>query len=339
VIKEAVLFEKLSHDYVRCHVCQWRCKIAPEKLGLCRVRQNKGGILFSVNYASPSSIAVDPVEKKPLFHFYPGTSVFSLGSWGCNFQCKHCQNWEISCAYGLEKTGFGRELSPEKSVDMALQQRCSGIAWTYNEPTIWFEHTFDSARLAKSRNLYTVYVTNGFITPEALDFIGPYLEAFRVDIKGFTDDFYYVLSRVSRWRGILDVTVRAKEKWGMHVEVVTNVIPTLNDDENQLRGIASWINKNLGDLTPWHITRFHPDYLLRNLPSTPMDTMEKAYRWGKEEGLKFIYLGNVPGNERENTTCYSCGKKIVQRTGDSTLITGLKDSRCASCGAEANFRL
>ncbi len=338
MIKEAVLFEKLGQDYVRCHVCQWRCKIAPDKLGLCKVRQNRGGTLYSINYARASSIAVDPIEKKPLFHFYPATTVFSLGTWGCNFHCKHCQNWEISCTYRLENVTEGREISPEKAIKMALQHGCHGIAWTYNEPTIWFEYTVDSAKLAKAKNLYTVYVTNGFITPEALDFIGPYLEAFRVDIKGFSDDLYFTLARVSKWRGILDVTLRAKEKWGMHVEVITNIIPTLNDDESQLRGIASWIKNNLGELTPWHITGFHPAYMLRNLPSTPLETLEKAYQWGKEEGLKFIYIGNVPGNGRENTLCYSCGKSIVQRTGYSTKITGLKDSRCLYCGAPVNFR-
>lgn len=338
MIKEAVLFEKLSLDYVRCHVCQWRCKIAPEKFGLCKVRQNRGGILYSINYARVSSMAVDPIEKKPLFHFYPGTAVFSIGTWGCNFQCKHCQNWEISCVYGSNNVGNSREISPEKSIEMTLQHDCHGIAWTYNEPTIWFEYTLDSAKLAKAKNLYTVYVTNGFITPEALDFIGPYLEAFRVDIKGFSDDLFFTLSRVSKWRGILDVTVRAKEKWGMHVEIVTNIIPTLNDDERQLRGIAFWIKNNLGELTPWHITRFHPDYLLRDLPSTPLETLKKAYQWGKEEGLKFIYAGNVPGNDMENTVCYSCGRRIVQRTGYSTRVTGLKDSCCLYCGANVNFR-
>lgn len=338
MIKEAALFEKLSRDYVRCHVCQWRCKIAPDKPGLCRVRQNRGGILYSINYARASSIAVDPIEKKPLFHFYPATDVFSLGTWGCNFHCKHCQNWEISCVYGLEDMENSREISPQMSVETALRQGCRGIAWTYNEPAIWLEYTVDSAKLAKAKNLYTVYVTNGFMTPEALDFIGPYLESYRVDIKGFSDDFYFMLSRVSKWRGILEVTVRAKEKWKMHVEIVTNVIPTLNDDENQLRGIASWIKNNLGELTPWHLTRFHPDYMLPGLPSTPMETLEKAYLWGKEEGLKFIYVGNVPGNDRESTKCYSCGKKLVNRSGYSARIMGLRDSHCLYCGADVNFR-
>jgi pyruvate formate lyase activating enzyme len=229
-------------------------------------------------------------------------------------------------------------LQPQDAIELARRYHCQGIAWTYNEPTIWFEYTLDSAKLAKANDLYTVYVTNGYITPEALDTIGPYLDAWRVDVKGFTDAFYRKLAKVPHWREILEVTKRAKNKWNMHVEVVTNIIPTMNDDDQQLEGIANWIRTELGELTPWHVTRFHPHHYIANLPSTPVATLERAYDIGKKAGLKFVYVGNVPGHKSEGTTCYSCGRKIMERFGYETKIVGLKGSRCKFCGAELNFR-
>ena len=221
---------------------------------------------------------------------------------------------------------------------MAKQHNCGGIAWTYNEPSIWFEYTLDAAKLAKENHLYTVYVTNGYLTAEALDVIGPYLDAWRVDIKGFSDALYRNLAKVHRWRGILEVARRAQEKWGMHVEVVTNVIPTMNDDEEQLGGIASWIRDELGELTPWHVTRFYPYHRLAQLPPTPISTLEKAYDIGKRAGLRFVYVGNVAGHSSENTVCYSCGRVVVQRFGYDTQVVGVENSKCKFCGAELNVR-
>jgi len=330
-----MLYEKLPGGRVRCHVCQWRCVINPGKLGVCRMRINRDGALYAMNYGEVSSVAADPIEKKPLFHFFPGTSALSLGTWGCNFHCKHCQNWEISC---VDIPASSQQLSPEREIELAKRYNCAGIAWTYNEPTVWFEYTLDSARLAKKNGLYTAYVTNGYITPEALDTIGPYLDAWRVDVKGFSDEFYKRLAKVSHWRSILDMAKRAREKWDMHVEVVTNVIPTMNDNEQHLSGIATWIRDNLGELTPWHVTRFYPMHNLNYLLPTPVSTLEKVYRIGKEAGLKFVYLGNVPGHEYENTVCYSCGKLNVRRVGYDTQVVGLDGSRCKFCGAELNFR-
>ena len=337
-MREAMLYEKLPGSRVQCHICQWRCNIGPDKLGVCKMYQNKDGVLFNMNYALVSSVAVDPIEKKPLFHFFPGSLAFSLGSWGCNFHCLDCQNWEISCVEIPETGRFPREIQPQQAIKLAKDYNCEGIAWTYNEPTIWFEYTLDSARLAKDNDLYTVYVTNGYMTPEALDTIGPYLDAWRVDVKGFNDAFYQKLARVGNWRGILEVAQRAKDKWNMHVEVVTNIIPTMNDDDLQLEGIANWIRDKLGELTPWHVTRFYPQHYMTDLPPTPISTLEHAYAIGKKAGLKFVYTGNVPGNERENTTCYSCGKLVVQRFGYQTRLVGLEDSRCKFCSAEVNFR-
>jgi len=333
--KEAILYEKLAGGRVRCNVCQWRCLINPGKLGVCRMRINRDGILYSMNYAEVSSVAADPIEKKPLFHFFPGTNAFSLGTWGCNFHCQDCQNWEISC---VDIPDTSQQLLPEGEIELARKHNCAGIAWTYNEPTVWFEHTLDSAKLAKDNGLYTVYVTNGYITPEALDTIGPYLDAWRVDVKGFSDGLYRQLAKTSHWRGILDVAKRAKEKWDMHVEVVTNIVPTMNDDEEQLNGIASWVRNDLGELTPWHVTRFYPMRNLNYLPPTPVSTLEKAYHIGKQAGLKFVYLGNVSGHKYENTACYSCGKLVVSRVGYNVEVVGLDDSRCKFCGSELNFR-
>lgn len=336
-VREAMLYDRLPNSRVKCHVCLWRCLLNPGQLGVCRMRQNTGGEMVLLNYALVSSAALDPIEKKPLFHFFPGTEVFSLGTWGCNFQCVHCQNWEISCVEATQDITGSRKVTPGEAVELTLSRGGSGIAWTYNEPSIWFEYTFDSARLAKERNLYTVYVTNGYLTPEGLDIIGPYLDAWRVDIKGFSDEFYLKLAKVSWWRGILEVARMAKEKWKMHVEVVTNIIPTMNDDPEQLHALALWIRDNLGELTPWHVTRFYPHHNLNHLPPTPLDTLEKAHEIGRRAGLRFIYLGNVPGHDSESTLCYQCGKLVVGRFGYATSVVGLDGGRCRFCGADLNF--
>ncbi len=336
---QALLSEKLENSRVRCNICRWRCTIAPENTGVCRMYKNSGGSLFSMNYGLASSVAIDPIEKKPLFHFYPGSRVFSLGSWGCNFHCEGCQNWQISCA-DIAPAGKGsEEIPPEKAMVMAEHGGCQGIAWTYNEPTMWFEYTLDSAKLAKSKRLYTVYVTNGYMTPEAIDTIGPYLGAWRVDVKGFKDEFYRKLAKITHWEGILETAERAKHKWKMHLEVVTNIIPTMNDDDEQLTGIARWVHDKLGELTPWHVTRFYPQYQADDLPMTPISTLEHALEIGRNAGLKFVYLGNVPGNSSENTLCYNCGKLIVQRQGYNTQVIGLNGTRCKFCGVDLNFRM
>ncbi|MBT9163825.1 MAG: Pyruvate formate-lyase 1-activating enzyme [Chloroflexi bacterium] len=354
---EAMLYEKLPSLAVRCHVCQWRCVINSEKTGRCRMRHNREGTLEVLNYGRVSSMTADPIEKKPLFHFYPASQAFSLGGWGCNFRCKHCQNWQISHQESrqskrvkgresrVESWGYGAEdsrlvsIPPEETIRLTKQYNCDGISWTYNEPCIWLEYTLDSARLAKEEKLYTVYVTNGFSTEEALDTMGPYLDAWRVDLKGFSDSLYQGLARVIRWRKILDVARRAQDKWGMHVEVVTNIIPTLNDDDEQLEGIANWIRDELGELTPWHITRFYPHYEMQHLPPTPVSTIERAAEIGRSVGLRFVYVGNIPGHAGESTICYSCGKLVVERMGYHTRVLGLNGSRCLFCSAELNFRV
>ena len=334
---EVMLYERLPSSRVRCNVCQWYCTITSGKYGVCRVYQNKAGKLYNLNYARVSSMAADPVEKKPLFHFFPGSLVFSLGGWGCNFHCRDCQNWEIACSEADEPWRGSQEVKPELTVELAKLHHCQGIAWTYNEPSIWFEYTLDSAKLAKQAGLYTVYVTNGYLSQQALDTIGPYLDAWRVDIKGFSDSFYSKLTRVVRWQDILKVTKRAKDKWNMHVEVITNIIPTMNDDDQQLKNIAYWIRTELGELTPWHVTRFYPRYHMNHLLPTPVSTLERAADIGREAGLRFIYAGNVPGHSSETTVCYSCGRTIIERFGYRTRVVGLKNSGCQYCDTDLNF--
>jgi pyruvate formate lyase activating enzyme len=338
-MREGSLYEKLDDLRVRCKTCQWRCVIKPGKLGICRMYRNIDGNLYALNYAEVSSLHVDPIEKKPVFHFYPGSRVFSLGTWGCNFHCKGCQNWQISCVDDPFLEHGSRQLLPEDAIAMAKHERCQGIAWTYNEPAIWFDYTLDSAKIAKKNDLYTVYVTNGYVSEEALDMIGPYLDAYRVDVKGFTDKVYRDLARVRQWRGILDMAERAKQKWGMHVEIVTNIIPTINDDDEQLEALALWIHDALGELTPWHVTRFYPQYEMLDLSPTSISVLEHAYDIGKRAGLRFVYIGNVLGHEYEKTVCYSCGNVVVLRTGYQVNLIGVKESKCSFCGAELNIRM
>ncbi|MDD4876397.1 MAG: AmmeMemoRadiSam system radical SAM enzyme [Dehalococcoidales bacterium] len=335
---EAILYQKLKDSKVKCNICQWRCNLNPDKFGVCHMYQNRDGILYNTNYAQASSVAADPIEKKPLFHFFPSSLVFSLGGWGCNFHCLDCQNWSISCLDTNEPWCGSQEIEPKLAIELAKRNQCQGIAWTYNEPSVWFEYTLDSAKLAKENDLYTVYVTNGYLTPEALDTIGPYLDAWRVDIKGFSDKCYRDLAKIPHWQGILEVAKRAKNKWNMHVEVVTNIIPAMNDDKQQLEGIATWIRDELGEFTPWHVTSFYPQHNMTHLSPTPLSTLEYACDIGQQAGLKFIYTGNVPGHQSENTTCYRCGNLIVERIGYQTKVLGLKDSYCKYCGAELNFR-
>jgi pyruvate formate lyase activating enzyme len=331
-MKEALLYEIFSDDSVRCHICRRWCKIKPEELGYCHTRINKQGKLYSLIYSKVSCMMVSPIEKKPLFHFYPGSLWLSLGTFGCNFRCPGCQNWDIAHA----KTDLIRynaeRISLEESINLAKKNNCKGVSWTYNEPTIWFEYTLDSAKLAKQNGLLTNYVTNGFITSEALDLIGPYLDAFRVDIKGFSKKFYKRMCHVNDFTGILEVTKRAKEKWGMWVEIITNIIPGYNDDEAQLKGIASWIKNDLGEFTPWHVTQFVPHLELSNVPATPVSTLEKAREIGLREGLKYVYLGNVWGHPAENTYCYNCQKLLIERRGFYISQNNIENGKCSYCG-------
>lgn len=338
--KEALFYKKLTNNKVQCLLCPWNCLLAEGKVGNCGVRQNVEGKLYSLIYNKISSLAVDPIEKKPLYHFYPGSKVLSVGTYGCNLHCGHCQNLQIAHVRENEELRVQSYefVEAEKLVVMAKENGCQGIAWTYNEPTIWFEYALEGAKLAKEAGLYTVFVTNGYINPEPLDLIGPYLDAYSVDLKGFTNDFYQKVAKIKDFQQILAATERAKKNWNMLLEVTTLIIPTLNDDEAQLKNIASWIVEKLGPETPWHISRFMPCLDYQHLPPTPIETLEKARQIGLQAGLYYVYIGNVPGHEAENTYCPKCKNILIERTGYQIAIKNLAQNKCNLCGQVINIK-
>jgi pyruvate formate lyase activating enzyme len=313
---------------VKCSLCNHRCTIPDGKHGICGVRWNEHDILDAKTYGKISSEAVDPIEKKPLFHYLPGTRSYSLGSIGCNFHCKHCQNWHISRAT-FEEARL-RTLSPEEGIGRARASESASISWTYNEPTIWHEYTLDMGMLARARGLGTVYVTNGYITEEGLRELAPMLGAFRVDIKAFTDDFYKNICG-AHLQPVLDSAVLAREL-GMHVETVTLVIPGLNDSMEEQTNLIRWVIENLGPETPMHFSAFHPDYQMTNRGATPVATLEKIFARAKELGLKFPYLGNLWHHPKENTYCPACGATLIERLGFSSRFLDLDGKQCRNCG-------
>lgn len=329
---EALLYDRLSSQKVQCHVCQRRCVIQEGERGYCRTRENHQGKLFAKTYGLISSIMISPIEKKPVYHFYPGSEWLSLGSFGCNFRCPGCQNWDIAHSKVTEEIKQARSIAPEELIQVAVKNRCFGISWTYNEPTLWLEYTLEGARLAKENGLYTNYVTNGFITAEALDRIGPYLDVFRADLKGFSERSYKRIANVDDFSGILETIKRARQKWKMHVEIVTNVIPGFNDDESDLRKMAAWICQELGKDTPWHVTRFFPHLNLSHIPPTPVKTLQSIRKTGLKQGLRYVYLGNVFGGEEGNTLCPECGATVIVRNGLQAREIHIKEGKCEFCG-------
>lgn len=328
---EALLWER-EGDRIHCLLCPHECKIAEGERGICGVRQNTGGVLEALTYGLVASIAADPIEKKPVFHYRPGSKALSLGSVGCTMRCSHCQNWQISRAKPGE-TDVLQPLPPSSVVALAHEHGCAGVAFTYNEPIIWVEYVLDVARECRRVGLYTVMVTNGFITQAGLDLIGPLIDVWRVDVKGFSDSVYRRLCKVRSVQPVLDGARRAKHHWGMHVEVVTNVIPTVNDDPEALRGIARWIAEELGIDTPWHITRFFPYLELAHLQPTPIETLRLARRIGMQEGLHFVFLGNVREPGGEDTNCPACGAAAITRDGYRVTARHTDGGACSSCGA------
>ena len=334
----AMLQEELDEGAVRCRVCPRLCRVAPGKSGVCRARVNRDGVLYAITYGRVCSVAADPIEKKPLYHFFPGTKVLSLGSVGCNFACRHCQNWQIAHADPSEATRDLRDLPVRNLAVLAANNACQGVAWTYNEPTIWFEYILDGAQAAHKHGLYTVMVTNGYITEDALAMLAPHIDAYRVDVKGFSNAQYKELCRIPDMRPVLESAERAKAAYGCHVEIVTNVIPTFNDDDTTLRGIATWIVERLGPETPWHVTRFMPYLEFSHLPPTPLSSLERAITIGHDAGLQFVYIGNVPRHDGENTICPRCRRLLVRRTGYAVEDVALRGTFCAMCGQNVNVR-
>ena len=326
---EALFYEKLSDKETKCHLCCHNCRIKDGQRGICAVRENSDGTLYSLVYGRVISMNVDPIEKKPLFHFLPGSTSFSIATVGCNFRCKHCQNYEISQFPRERRFEIpGRDMTPEQVVDAAVHSGCESISYTYTEPTIFFEFAYDCARLARQKGIRNVFVSNGYTGPEAARAIAPYLDANNIDLKG-NDTFYREICG-ARLQPVRD-TIRLMKELGVWVEVTTLVIPGHNDAESDLTDIASFI-ASVDPAIPWHVSQFHPTYKLLDAPRTPVAKLRQAREIGFRAGLKFVYEGNVPGEGGENTHCPSCRKLLIKRFGYRILEDHLRDGRCPDCG-------
>jgi len=329
---EAYLYESLEDQKVRCNLCSHRCVIRAGNRGICGVRENQNGILETLVYGRLISQNVDPIEKKPLFHLLPGSRSYSIATVGCNFKCRFCQNADIA-QMPSDRNGriVGGHITPGEVVADAIQQRCATIAYTYTEPTIYFEFACDTARLAHDKGVRNVFVTNGYMTVEALEMIRPYLDAANVDLKAFNDDFYKTFCQ-AKLEHVLD-TLRHMKRMQILVEVTTLIIPGLNDAPTELESLATFIADELGPETPWHISRFHPTYKLIDRKPTPVQTLQAARKIGIRAGLKYVYLGNVPGTEGESTFCFECGSKLIDRMGYFIRGNAIRNGRCQYCTA------
>jgi pyruvate formate lyase activating enzyme len=328
-MKEALFYRTENND-VRCFLCPHNCKIPPGRRGLCGVRENKDGKLYSLVYGKIIAEHVDPIEKKPLFHFLPGSPSYSIATVGCNLSCRNCQNWEIS---QVDKNSqiTGRDTNPEEIVKNTINTGCKSIAYTYTEPTIFYEFAYDCATLANAKGIKNVFVTNGYINNEPLEKISHLLDACNVDLKSLKDKTYKKI-----YGGRLDPvknSIKLMKKLKIWIEITTLVIPTVNDSLEELKDIAHFI-KDLGEETPWHISAFYPNHLMRDTPPTPVSTLKKARETGINEGLRYIYTGNIPGDEGESTYCYNCKNLLIERYGFSVVKNEVKDNKCPYCNAK-----
>ncbi|MEK7085836.1 MAG: AmmeMemoRadiSam system radical SAM enzyme [Patescibacteria group bacterium] len=336
-MKKAVLYEKLKNGFVRCTCCHHRCMIAPGQSGTCAVRQNIDGDLYLRVYGRAVAVNIDPIEKKPFFHFLPGSRVFSFGTVGCNFKCSFCQNWDISQALENVRKQYasrdkseimigkicaeGQDLSPKHIVDYCLEHDILTIAYTYNEPTIFAEYAADTAKLAKKHGIKNVFVSNGYESEECLKFMRGWCDAINIDIKAYSDKFYSQFCG-AKLKNVLD-TVKMAWAMGFWLECTTLVIPGLNDSDKELSDIAKYI-AGISVEIPWHTTAFHPFYKMNDRDSTPASTLLRAHEIGKKAGLKFVYSGNIPGVDNEDTVCPKCGEVLIQRYGMSCLKNIIK---------------
>jgi pyruvate formate lyase activating enzyme len=326
---QAMLYDRQPDKKVKCNLCARRCLISDGATGFCLVRKNEGGTLFSLNYGKAVSACVDPISKKPLSHFNPGALVMSVAAAGCNFRCQFCDNWMIS----QEKEVGGKNFPPPEVVKTAREKNCQGISYTYTEPTIYMEYARDIAELAHQVGFFNTFVTNGYMTPEAVKTIAPFLDAATVDFKAAGDpEFYKSVSAVPNVTPIYEALKELKLN-GVHIELTNLVIPKVGDDMGKIKEMAIWIKNYLGKDTPFHLLRFHPDYKMTTIPATPIETLEKAYMTCKEAGLNYAYLGNVPGHPAENTYCPSCNEAVIKRYSfEITRWNLTKDMRCPVCG-------
>jgi pyruvate formate lyase activating enzyme len=330
-LKEAELWKPEAEGAVRCFMCEHRCKIKPDRRGFCEVRLNRDGVLYSMNYGRLISANVDPIEKKPLFHFHPGTRSLSIATVGCNLRCVYCQNCSIS-QWPVEHPDRmlpGEVVAPEEVVAMAKARRCATIAHTYTEPTIFLEYARDVAKLCEPEGIKNVFVTNGYMTPEALDMMDGWLHAANVDIKTKDDEVMRKLTKAHS-EPVLENIRRMRER-GVWVEATTLIVPGYNDTDEHLRSVAEFLVEVDADI-PWHLSRFHPSYKLLDVPSTPTATLAKACKIAREAGLRYVYTGNVWGDENESTTCPSCGKVVMRRFGFAVEEMSIESGKCVHCG-------
>jgi len=327
-LHEAMLYERQKDKKVKCFLCARRCRISDGATGFCLVRKNEGGTLFSLNYGKVVSAAVDPIGKKPLSHFNPGAQVMSIAAAGCNFRCKFCDNWMVS----QDTEVAGKNFPPAEVVKAAKSRNCQGISYTYTEPTIYMEYAYDTAKIAHDAGLFNTFVTNGYMTPEAVKTIAPYLDAATVDFKGGGDpDFYKSFSAVPRVEPIYEALKELKRN-GVHIEITNLVVPKIGDSMDKIKEMAKWIKDNISQDTPFHLLRFHPDYKMTTTPATTVEEMEKAYMTARNAGLHYVYLGNVPGHPSENTYCPKCNELLIKRYSfEITQWNLTKDMRCPVC--------
>ena len=342
-MKECLNYQKLDAGILECQACSHFCRIKSGQLGICGIRQNIGGKLYLLVYGKAAAANIDPIEKKPLFHFLPGSLAYSFGTLGCNFRCGNCQNFDISQMFESKRKvedyaqlAWGYPLTPEEIVEKARENNCQSVAYTYNEPTVFLEYALDTMKLARKRGLKNVWVSNGFMSEKTLDLVIPHLDAINVDIKSFDAEFYK-LNCGARLKPVLENCKRlVKEK--IWLEITTLVIPGLSDSEKMLRGLAKFIKTELGDWVPWHLSAFSGaiSWKLKAIPDTSVKTIEKAYKIGKEAGLQYVYAGNIRGSNLENTCCPHCGKTVIKRIGYQ--IERLdKQGRCSHCGRKVDL--
>lgn len=328
-MKEAMFYEKVGDEKVRCGLCRFRCLISAGRRGICMVRENRAGTLYTLVYGKAIAEHVDPIEKKPLFHVLPGSRSYSIATVGCNFRCLHCQNYAISQSSAGVMEISGIDLAPADIVAKALATGCTSIAYTYTEPTIFYEYAYDTAVLARAAGLKNIFVTNGYITPEALAHIRPYLDAANIDLKGYSDRFYREVVH-AMLHEVLESIVEYKRQ-GIWIELTTLVIPNWNDSDGDLRGIARFIAEKVGVEVPWHVTQFYPTYKLLDQPRTPVATLRRARQIGLDAGLRYVYEGNVPGEGGESTYCPGCGELLIRRFGYAIDSNLLQDGKCPKC--------
>lgn len=333
-MKQAVLYKKSGKNRVQCLACNWYCKIEESRTGVCGIRENIKGKLFLLTYGKPfNGLAVDPIEKKPLYHFLPGSEILSFGTIGCNFACEFCQNWEMSQYPRINKE-IKKEIDktetwmPERIVEYAANQKIPSIAYTYNEPAIFFEYAYDTAKLAHKNGIKNIFVSNGYESEEALIKIYKYIDAINIDLKSFSEVFYTKMCK-AKLKPVLE-NIRRCRQLGIWTEVTTLIIPTLNDSGEELKKCADFL-VSVSDAIPWHLSAFHPDYKVNNLPRTPINTLLKAYEIGKKAGLKYIYIGNVVDKKRTTTYCYKCSEPLITREWNNITVLNLTKGKCQKC--------